>query len=351
VWSATTPRFRAAALAVLGLSSVAAIGLTPAAVFVVPGIVLAGVVPGLVRRRWRDGAAVLVVGAGPALAAGVVVVVAGDPGSGGFVLRTAGEDPWEKVLGSGLPAVVVLAGAAVLLAGCLWPARWATCGATGRWTALAAVGGGLLVAVPPLYELAGEVMGTDAIAWRLTWVVPVPALVALLGGLPRRLPAALAATGTAVALLVGGLPLWSPANGATVAAPGTWKLSPGALAAGRWVAGEHVGGRVLAPVDVVAALGIVQADARPVSSRAEYLDAYADRPDALIEERRLLQRLVDGATSAADLAAVPQALEALDVRVVCSRSALTAMAAVLDGEGAVVGYSGDDGLMCRVRPE
>jgi hypothetical protein len=36
--------------------------------------------------------------------------------------------------------------------------------------------------------------------------------------------------------------------------------------------------------------------------------------------------------------------------VVCHRPELTAMAAVLDREGAVVGYTGNDGLLCRVRP-
>jgi hypothetical protein len=349
VWTATTARRRTAALVVLGAASVSAIGLTPAAVFVVPAIVLAGVVPGLLRRQWRTVATCMAIGAGPSLAAGAVVLMAGRPDHGGFALPATSEDPWEKVLGPGLPAVVALAGAAVLFAGWLWPDRFATLGAVGRWTAVAAVGGGLLIAVPPIYDVAGAVMGTDIIAWRLTWMVPVPALVALLGALPGRLPAAVAATGTAVALLVGGVPLWSPANGATVADPGSWKLPPGDLAAARWVAGEDVGGRVLAPVGVVAALGVVQADAQPVSSRAEYLDAYADRPDADVEQRHLLQRLVDGGTSTADLASAPQALEALDVRLVCHYAHLTALAAVLDQAGAEVGYTGDDGLVCRVR--
>ncbi|MCZ2841238.1 DUF6077 domain-containing protein [Modestobacter sp. VKM Ac-2980] len=348
LWAAGAGRERRAAMAVVGLASVAAVGLTPAAVFVVPGVVLAGSVPGALRRQWADVGRLLAIGAGPALAAGAVMLVAGGTGQGGFVPGAAGEDAWEKVLGTGLPAVVALAAAVVLIAGCLLPEHWATCAPEARWTALAAVAAGLLIAVPALYALAGSVMGTDAIAWRLTWIVPVPALVALLGGVPGRVKGGVVAVGAAAALLVGGLPLWSPLNGATVAAPGTWELPAGPLAAARWAAAEASGERVLAPVDVVAALGVVQPDARPVSSRGEYLEVYADRPGARVATRLLLQRLVEGGTDPADLARAPEALTTLDVGVVCHRTGLVELATVLEEQGMEVGYTGTDDLVCRV---
>jgi hypothetical protein len=246
-------------------------------------------------------------------------VFVGGPGEGGFVPGAVGENPWEKVLGAGAPAAVVLVSLTVLALSGLYPHVWASTDPVARWTALSAVGIGALVAIPPLYDLAALVMGTDAIAWRLTWIVPVPALVALLAGMPRRWPAAAMTLAAAAALLWGGLPLWHPANGAWVASPGAWKMAPSALSAAAWVVDQRPDGRVLAPVETIAAIGAMTADVLPVSSRDAYLEAYAERPDALIDERRLLQRLAEGGSDPADLARAPEALAALKVDVVCSR--------------------------------
>jgi hypothetical protein len=173
--------------------------------------------------------------------------------------------------------------------------------------------------------------------------------VALLGGVPGRVRGGVVAVGAASALLVGGVPLWSSANGAMIAALGTWELPAGPLAAARWVAAQPADGRVLAPVDVVAALGVVEPDARPVSSRGEYLEAYADRPGARVATRELLQRLVEGGADPTDLARAPQALATLDVRVVCHRAGFVELSAVMETAGMEVAYTGTDGLVCRVR--
>jgi hypothetical protein len=193
----------------------------------------------------------------------------------------------------------------------------------GRWTALAAVAAGALIAVPAVYDLAARVMGTNAIAWRLTWVVPVPALVGLLGSLPRwgRVPTGVpVALATAGALLVGGLPLWSTANGAWTAPPGQWKVAATDLEAARWIAGQRPAGPVLAPTPTSAALGAVTADVSPVGTRTDYMGTYADEPGTDMIERLALQRLVDGVAAPADVAAAPDAVDLLEVAVICGRA-------------------------------
>jgi hypothetical protein len=350
-WTATTVRERGAALAALAVATVSALGLTPAAVFVVPAIGLAGMLPGLLERRWGDAIRLVAAVVVPPLAVGVLMRLVGHAAEAGMVNGGGVIDPWPKVLGAGWPVVVV--GAAVLMSGLavVRPGWFAACDEVARRTVLAAVLAGALLVVPSVWLLATHLMGSDAIAWRLTWVVPVPAIVGLLGGLPRwrRVPTgALMALAAGLALVVGGLPLWSSANGAWLARPGAWKLPPPELAAARWVAGRPVHGRVLAPLVVSEALGVVTADARPVGSRPDYLDQYRDQPGAQVERRERLQRLADGGTDPADLAAAPGDLSALHVTVVCGQLDEGGFRQLLDGLAYLAAYRGS-GLTCLVR--
>ncbi|SFD94795.1 DUF6077 domain-containing protein [Blastococcus tunisiensis] len=335
LWKVEGERARRAALLVTALLGVASVGLTPAAIFVVPGVVLVALVPGLLARRPALAGAAFAAGAGPALAAGAVTVLAGEARGIGLV-DAAAAGPWAKVLGTGIPAAVVVVAAVVVLLGGLWPRWWSGADAAGRWTAAAAVGAGLLIAVPVLYDVAVAVMGTDAIAWRLTWIVPVPALVGMLAAIPggpRRLPLGVpVAVVVAGALVWGGVPLWSTTNGARLA-PAEWKISPAHLKMARWVAAQEPAGRVAAPVESTAALGVVTADVRRVGSRPAYMADYADLPGAQMAERGVLQRLADGGAAPADLAAAPAALTALDVQIVCTFADAVPLLDLLGAEG------------------
>ncbi len=345
-WRTSRTRARRAALAALVLAGIAGVGLTPAAVFVAPAVALAGTAPGLVQRRWADAAAVFAAGAGPALLTGAVLALAGGPSAPNPPI---GEDPWVKVLGTGAPAAVVgLALAAALLA-CTLPGRWSASDRVGRWTAGASVVLGALVAVPALYGVAVAALGTDEITWRLTWVVPVPALVGLLAALPRWS----VAVATAAVLVWGGLPLWSAANGAWVTPPTAWKIEPAVLEAARWVADRDPGGLVLAPVETAAALAVVTADVRPVGSRPSYMQVYEDRPGVGMPERMLLQRLADvpigAAAEPADLDGAPAAFEALDVRIVCAHGSASPLAGAARAGGYLPAFANPD-LNCFERP-
>lgn len=320
-WRAEDAGGRRWSLVAVALVAVAGVGLTTAAVFVVPGIVLVSLLPGLVQRRWWDAARLCVVGACPGLAAGLVVLAGGKAADG--IAPQAETSPWGMVLGSGVPALVVGVAAFVALLGIVLPRSCAACDPVGRWTVLAAVAAGVAVAVPALFDVAVKVMGTNAVAWRLTWIVPVPALVGLLAAAPRsrlRVGFALAAASGA-ALVWGGLPLWSPANDARLAAPPNWKMYPEDVAAARWVAALRPAGPVLAPATTSAALGVVTADVRPVGTRQDYMVMYVGIPGTRMDQRLTLQHLADGGADPTDLAAAPAALAALHVTVACGHPA------------------------------
>jgi hypothetical protein len=307
---------------------VAAVGLSPAGVFVLPGVLAVGAAGAALAGRWSRGVVLLAAGSAYPLLAGAATVLVGSTGSAGEVAAASALNPWVRTLGTGVPAVLVAVAAGVALLGLAGRRLAAARSPLGRSTAAAAVVAGLVIALPVTNDLLIRVMGTESIAWRAVWVVPVPALV---GMLPAAFAAlrperrAVVALGVGVVVVASGTPLWSAVNHAQLAAPGSWKTAPADLDTARWVVARDAGGRYLAPAVVVAAVGTITADMSPVGTRPGYITAYEDEPGALADERHALQMWVEGAAGAADVAMVPAALDDLDVRVVCGAPGLASL--------------------------
>lgn len=326
-WQARGTR-RGAVLVLVVCGSVAGVGLTSAAVFVVPGLVVVGALLGLVTRRVLPAAVLVVAGAAYPLGAGVVTRLFGNMSTDSAVVASAGIGAWERTLGTGVPLWVVAVAAVAALSG-LVPALARTEGVIGALTAAAAVLVGALIAVPAVWELMVRVMGTDAIAWRLAWVVPVPVLVGMLASPTRRGPRWTGLAGgavVAVLLVAQGVPLWSSTNGVVQVGAPAWKLPPQDLETARWVVDHPPDGRYAAPLWVTTGVGVLSSELLPVGSRSDYLASYTDDPEARVPERLALQNWVDGVAVPAELALVPDALVSLDVALVCGPDGLAATA-------------------------
>jgi hypothetical protein len=337
-WASRRGASRASALVLVASAGVAAVGLSPAGIFVVPGVVVVASVVGLLTRRARRAALLVATGCAYPLLAGLVMATAGRTDDAIPASTAAG--PWERTLGSGPVAWVVLAaGLAALVA--LYPPAARARSVVATATAAASVVVGLVLALPPVTDLLAVVMGTDAIVWRVVWVVPVPLLVGMLAAPTRRGPrpaATVVGLAAALTLVVGGQAVWSAQNGAVLAAPGTWKVHADDLVTARWVVAHAPAGRYLAREGVVAAVGTTTADLAPVGSRPGYIEPYLELPEALAADRLLLQAWVDGARELTGTEAA-EALATLDVRLVCGRPA---MGDVLGDRWAAVWSGGPD---------
>lgn len=317
-WDSRPGVGRATSLVLVGAAGVAAAGLSPAGIFVVPGAVAVAAAAGAFTGRVRRALVLLVVGSLYPLVGGVVMKIAGHTVDA--IPGTTAISPWQRTLGTGVPMLVVVVAAVAALVSLL-PGAARTRSRIGTLTPALAVLVGGLIALPPVTRALVSVMGTDAIVWRIVWVVPVPALVGMLAAPPLtrwRTLTPVVGLGAATALLLGGTPLWSAANRATITGPGSWKMAERDLSTARWiVADRSVGGRYLAREEVVAAVGAMTADLSPVGSRPGYIESYGHQPDAHASARLLLQSWVDG-TDRPDGAAVQAALTLLDVRLVCA---------------------------------
>ncbi|WP_291890209.1 DUF6077 domain-containing protein [Cellulomonas sp.] len=311
------------AAAVLATVGLAAVGCSSTAVFLVPLVAAATSVALLLARRWRDAVVVVLSASVGPFAAGLMTVLSpvGARNEGG----RAGEWLWFRVLGDAPPVWALVSVAAVLvLAGVLWPRWLAALERPAQVGVATAVAVGLLCTVPPLYPILTALTGGDAIAYRIAWVVPVPALVGVVASLPARRWAAPAAPAVAlalVAILAVGQPLWGRSNGAGLGRPGTWKVREQVdLAAARWIVEQAPRGRYLAANWVAMMTGVLTSELRPVGTRMDYVRSLDQVPGSQVEERVFLQSLADGDTSLrvpGNLERTRAALDALDVSVAC----------------------------------
>jgi hypothetical protein len=313
-WRRREGAHRAALPLVLAGAAAAAVGASSTAVFLVPLVVAVGVLPLLLRRRPLDALVLVAAGWAAPLVAGVVTVLS--PSGSGNEGGRAAQWLWARVVDDPWVGVVLVVAAVAVLLGAIWP-RWAgSVDAEAQRGVVLVVVAGLLCSIPPVYPVLTTLMGGDAIAYRLAWLVPVPAVVGLLASLPARralLPVAPVAAGALAVLLVAGQPLWSTADSVQIGRPGTWKVRDQAdLAAARWIVEQQPEGRYLAPNWVAMMTGVLTSQIQPVGTRMDYVRSLDEIPEARTEQRVLLQEIADGSGPQRDPARLGDALEALD---------------------------------------
>ena len=345
-WGSTGCRrhLRAASLGVL-----AGLGLSSTAVLVAPTVVVAASVAGVVsaspggvlfgrQQRSRIGWAIGV--SAPALLVGLWALVA-DPQRlidrtsstavlVGLRLRAAldplqwldsGTEPIaivRMVFGRGPTAFVGLA--AALLAWTVARQRNA------RLVLLAAplVAFGVFGA-PGVFDVLNEIGEADAIAWRMLWVLPLPAMVGLVltarrsgfGAAPVVVPIVVLAV-----VLVTGTPITSSANrGAELVWPPTIDLPrPEASSARRLIELAPKGGRVAGPADIDFAVSVLTSEVKATNPRRAYLRGrHVNDSFGAVHRRVLTHALANGyAEWGAD--AVSEALGVLRPDAICLAS-------------------------------
>jgi Family of unknown function (DUF6077) len=285
---ATAPARRR--LALLAVAGTAGVGLTTTAVFVVP-IIAFGCLAPLARRSLSRAVAGLVATAAYPLAAGVVTLAVGGRTPDVYTdADVIAPNLVHHVLGTDVPALLAV------LAALLGPLliRRAT---PARMVAATVLLVGLLVA-PDVPRLIFHATGLGRVLWRLTWVIPVAALLGVLAaGLAARLRPAplrvLPAVVLAVAVVLAGRPVWSSAGESPIRDHPSWKREPTQVrAARRILAHARPGDVVLAPRPLSTTLLVMSGRTTTVSPRGFYTRALAGVPAAHVHERLLLQRFV-----------------------------------------------------------
>jgi len=287
----------------LALGSLAAIGLSTTAIFLVPVIAVGSMTPLVLRARWRAAAGFAALALYP-LGTGVVSIAVGGHSADDFGDRLLYRfDPSWIAHAIFLSGGLALVGVVCVLLGALLvphPAARLTTGllvlATG------------LVFIPGATQAAYDLTGLGPTLWRLSWVATVPALVGvaavtLVGVLRRRVRDSRErwVVPVTVAVVLGlaatiGVPIWGePSTGASVRAPFHWQRPTPSMVAAKQVLGVlRPGERVLAPQGLAVTLAISSSDLRSIVPREYYLDYLHHDPAFDYRDRHLLYDFVNG---------------------------------------------------------
>ncbi len=298
---------------------VCAVGLTSSGTFIAPLIAVAVTVSlALTGHRWW---AALLPACYPVVTGGVLAIVSPPGNPGGAFL--SGAKIFAPMFGYGFLQCIAWAG--ILLGA--WLAR----GGAARVVVTAAAAAMVVVLAPGFAAVFSNATGAGAVAWRLLWVAPVPAMVGLLVALPTRwlsgrsghfstrrtaiwsvaLTAALC-----VAVAAAGVPLWSSTRHVVLEDHPTWKYPVRSLDQARAIVARKPGpGPVLSTLGVMRALALTSTDVLAVDPRPSYV-GLLDEPADDTRARRVLVDLVNGERVPRD-AAVSEALQRLDVSLVC----------------------------------
>jgi Family of unknown function (DUF6077) len=330
----------------------AGVGLTSTGTFLVPALTAGCLTPLALRSVRQAALGFLAVSAYPLGALTVTALVGARRAGEDFASEVVTGEIATIVLGSGFFAFVAVAAA---LAGPVLIA--------GRRAALMVASTVLLVAVlyaPPVPPLVWEVTEIGRVLWRVVWIVPVAALVGIAvtaiparaGPLVRGAPAVL----FCAALLVWGSPVW---DSGTVESSPSWKRPPESVTAARRILRRSgPGDVVLAPQQVAQTILITSGDVTTVSPRVFYTLALEDVPGAYVEERVLLQSLLEPELVAAvttvpeevdDETEIAQALRLVGVDLACIQTRRNASLRALEAAGYSPSLS-VSGLTCLEPP-
>lgn len=291
------------------------VGLTSTASLLGPVMSAALLVAAAILRSRQLAMGALLLGAAP-VASGFVVLATSDGGPASppaapwttFEIA-AGSRPWMAALG-----VVALVLAPLL----------ARRGAPAVLAAAASLifFGSML---PGLMDLINQVTGAGPVLWRFSLAAPLAAMVGLIGTVGVRLHTSgrqfqstwLLTVGLIAVIAAVGVPIWSPAVGASLTSKPTWKIDPSAKAAAVRISRLPVGaGPVLLPPAEMQALSVTTSRMFAVVPRDYYVGSL-DEPAKVTQDRMRLFRLVAHQDPLPSRAETRSALNRLHVPLVC----------------------------------
>ena len=272
----------------LAAAGAAGVGLTSTGTFLVP-LVAVGCLAPLALRSVAQAAAGIAATCAYPLGSLVVTAAVGSRRAGeDFASDIVTNEIARLVLGSGLFAFIAVA--AVLVGPLLIPSRRAALMAASTVVLVT------LLYTPPLPHLVWDLTGIGRVLWRGVWVIPVAVLVgAAATAVPSRVRSPIWRAAPAVllcaVLVAWGSPVW---DSGTVKSKPSWKRPPGSVpAAHRILNRSQAGDIVLAPQQVSQSVVIMSGDVTTVSPRVFYTLALDDEPDAHVDERLLLQSILE----------------------------------------------------------
>jgi hypothetical protein len=324
------------------------VGLTSTGTFDLPLLMLVGLLPLLVLRRWVDTV--------PLVFAGAFALIAGEIGAHfapasviqQINLRSP-QQTFADVLGFGTVAAI----AAIAI----WVSPWLTRDRSSALLSASAALVAVAVFAPGFLHELHHVVSVGGVLRRLLFVIPVPALVGLLAAVaPPRWPILRAQYGWVVipVLLLGvmihnGTPLTS-FGVATVDATPSWKIPEVPQRQADAILGQVKTGRVLAPADAMGAIAIMTSDVKTVNPRGLYT-RMIPQPKHVLGYRFLLTKFATGGLSSIPSPGdVGLSLKQLRVGWVCLPEGNVDELALVQGLGYVQRPFTAEGLTCAYRP-
>lgn len=318
-------RQRDAATAVLLLAAgVGSIGMTASAAFVAPLLFSVAMLPLLVRRDWRGLPILLGAAAIPLLAGFIATRLY--PVELLVIKELSNSYYFHEVFGWGFVAAVSLIG----LCAAPWLARSGTAAALTASCALVAV----FIMAPRLLPTLNDVTDLTSVLRRTLWIVPLPALVGLLGAIPvvqvlrrlagrpvliRRLAVAAPALLVAGLLVAFGHPVWISwrfGNSMWEARP-TWKIHERQLKSARAILSHYHGtDAILVEEPIMHTIALITVRPKVVNARSFYARLAPERRQRT-RYRLSLTRFVEGRGPKPSHERVQHALSDLRVGLVC----------------------------------
>lgn len=326
-----------------GSAVVASVGFSNTSAFLVPMLLVAMFVAGLVLRQPSGAFRVIVWSVYP-LASGVVSYVMAPPSPTTAQLAAEGFPPASD---SPLNPLSTVPGKDGLLVATVLAIGLGVLGLANRTMRAVVVSGVVVAAIallPPVRDVFAAV-GLGGVVWRMWWLIPVPLLIGgVVGAVSGRLPRyrAFVALPLAVLLLllplVGGRWVGEETSKTRIVSSTTWKVPRGALAVAQYA--EQISRpneTVLLPHAASSAMAALTVLVQPVSARVLYQASYSNDPEAHAGARRDLQTFIDKRTPE-DVRSLDDELDLLDVRTACVRTTREGAIELLQGAGySIVG--------------